>query len=79
MTDAATGQELAKCLKKIVEDCQLELKKMKSCVTDGAGAMIGRHNGMVAIIKREVPDLINIHCVCHRLALACADASKELN
>lgn len=34
---------------------------------------------MAAIIKREVPDLINIHCVCHRLALACADASKELN
>ena len=64
---------------KTVEDCQLELKKMKSCVTDGAGAMIGRHNGMAAIIKREVPDLINIHCVCHRLALACADASKELN
>ena len=79
MTDAATGQELAKCLKEIVEDCQLELKKMKSCVTDGAGAMIGRHNGMAAIIKREVPDLINIHCVCHRLPLACADASKELN
>ena len=40
--------------------------------------MIGRHNGMAAILKRDVPDLINIHCVCHRLALACADASKEL-
>ena len=51
MTDAATGQELAKCLKKIVEDCQLELKKMTSCVTDGAVAMIGRHNEMAAIIK----------------------------
>ena len=57
----------------------MELKKMKSCVTDGAGAMIGRHNGMAANIKRDVPDLINIHCVCHRLALACADASKELS
>lgn len=57
----------------------MELKKMKSCVTDGAGAMIGRHNGMAAIIKRDVPDLINIHCVCHRLALACADAAKELS
>lgn len=34
---------------------------------------------MAAIIKREVPDLINIHCVCHSLALVCADASKELN
>ena len=34
--------------------------------------MIGRHNGLAAIIKREVPDLINIHCVCHRHTLACA-------
>ena len=41
--------------------------------------MIGRHNGMAAILKRDVPDLINIHCVCHRLALARADASKELS
>lgn len=79
MTNGATGEELAKCLKNIVQECQMELKKMKSCVTDGAGAMIGRHNGMAAIIKRDVPDLINIHCVCHRLALACAVASKELS
>ena len=79
MTNGATGEELAKCLKNIVQECQMELKKMKSCVTDGAGAMIGRHNGMAAIIKRDVPDLINIHCVCHRLALACADATKELS
>lgn len=79
ITNGATGEELAKCLKNIVQECQMELKKMKSCVTDGAGAMIGRHNGMAAIIKRDVPDLINIHCVCHRLALACADASKELS
>lgn len=78
MTDAATGEELAKCLKKVVQECQLELKKMKSCVTDGAGAMIGKHKGMAAIIKKDVPDIINIHCVCHRLALACADASKDL-
>ena len=38
-----------------------------------------RSIAMAAIIKRDVPDLINIHCVCHRLALACAAASKELN
>ena len=63
MTDAATGQELAKSLKKIVQECQMKLKKMKRCVTDEAGAMIDRHNGMVVIIKRDVPDLNNIHCV----------------
>jgi len=71
MTDAATGQELAKCLKKIVQECQMKLKNMKSCVTDGAGAMIGRYNGMAAIIKRDVPDLINIHCVPQTCTCMC--------
>ena len=51
---------------------------MKSCVSDGANAMLGAHNGMVAHIQKKVPDLVNIHCVCHRLALACVDTCKEL-
>ena len=70
MINAATGQDLAKYLKKIVQECQMKLK-MKSCVTDGAGAMIGRHNGMAAIIKRDVPDLINIHCVPQTCTYMC--------
>lgn len=36
---------------------------MKSCVSDGANAMLGAHNGMVAHIRKKVPDLVNIHCV----------------
>ena len=30
MTNGATEEELAKCLKNIVQECQMELKKMKS-------------------------------------------------
>ena len=42
--------------------------------------MTGVHNG-VAVRLRENQDLIhmlNIHCICHRLELACADASYQL-
>lgn len=34
---------------------------------------------VAAIIKRDVPDLLNIQCVCHKLALACADACRDLS
>lgn len=53
MTEAATGQELTKCPKNIVQDCQIDLKKMKSCDKDGVGATIGRHSEMAAMIKRD--------------------------
>ena len=74
----ATGKALAESLEGILEKCSLDISKMKSCVSDGANAMLGAHNGMVAHIRKKVPDLVNIHCVCHRLALACVDTCKEL-
>ena len=74
----ATGKALAESLEGILEKCSLDILKMKSCVSDGANAMLGAHNGMVAHIRKKVPDLVNIHCVCHRLALACVDTCKEL-
>lgn len=57
----------------------MELKKMKSCVIDGVGVMIGRYNGMVVIIKRDVLDFINIYCVCYRFVFVCVVAFKELS
>ena len=74
----ATGKALAESLEGILEKCSLDISKMKSCVSDGANVMLGAHNGMVAHIRKKVPDLVNIHCVCHRLALACVDTCKEL-
>ena len=74
----ATGKALAESLEGILEKCSLDISKMKSCVSDRANAMLGAHNGMVAHIRKKVPDLVNIHCVCHRLALACVDTCKEL-
>lgn len=70
----ATG----KALEGILEKCSLDISKMKSCVSDGANAMLGAHIGMVAHIRKKVPDLVNIHCVCHQLALAYVETCKEL-
>ena len=31
--------------------------------------MVGKNNGVAALLKRENPRLVNVHCICHRLAL----------
>ena len=40
--------------------------------------MVGKNNGVSALLKRENPRLVNVHCVCHRLALACGDSNNEV-
>ncbi|XP_071042627.1 uncharacterized protein [Parasteatoda tepidariorum] len=37
-----------------------------SAATDGPSAMVGRHRGFIALLKREIPDILTIHCVIHR-------------
>ncbi|XP_077977576.1 zinc finger protein 862-like [Glandiceps talaboti] len=44
---------------------------------DGASVMMGRKNGVAALIKRDVPYLIEMHCVAHRLELGVLKAIKE--
>ena len=38
--------------------------------------MMGRQNGVLKKIKYDVPHLIEMHCVAHRLELAILDAFK---
>jgi len=40
--------------------------------------MIGQNNGVVAQLKKVNPVIINVHCICHKLALACTDTNKEI-
>ena len=40
--------------------------------------MIGRNSGVSTQLKALNPALINIHCICHRLALAAAQAAGEI-
>ena len=41
--------------------------------------MVGKENGVAAKLKREAKLLLNVHCICHRLALACGDANDQIS
>ena len=50
---------------------------MGSLCTDGASVMIAK-NGVAGKLKNENPQLINIHCICHILALACVQSNDDV-
>lgn len=56
----------------------LDINKLSSLASDGASVMTGSRNGVAAKLRESVPTLINIHCIWHRLALACNDANDSL-
>ena len=52
--------------------------KLVGLGTDGASVNIGTQGGLGAILKKDVPYLIQIHCIAHKLELAVLDACKQV-
>ena len=46
---------------------------------DGASVNMGCRGGIVAILRVEIPHLVEVHCVAHRLELSVLDACKEVS
>jgi len=57
---------------------KIPLKNVRGLATDGASVMTGKTRGLAALLKKDVTSLVAVHCVCHRLALACIDTNEEL-
>ena len=73
-----TAETIETALLKYLENKSLPLAKFVGFGTDGEKVMTGRVNGVAARLKRHQPILTSIHCVCHRLALAAAQAGKDV-
>ena len=48
--------------------------KLVSICVDGAAANLIIHNGLSTLLKQDLPWLIAVHCMNHRLELAIKDA-----
>ena len=75
---SANAETLFQVLCSKLNELGLDVTKVGGMASDGASVMLGRNNGVAAKLKAIVPSVIVVHCVCHRLALACADSNQEL-
>jgi len=46
--------------------------------SDGASVMLGSRRGLAARLKEVNCRIMSIHCICHKLALACVATAKDV-
>ncbi|KAG1664805.1 Zinc finger protein 862 [Nymphon striatum] len=56
----------------------LDVKNLVGLGSDGASVMFGRKGGIGVRLEKDAPHMVHVHCVAHRLALACSDAAKNI-
>ena len=45
--------------------------------SDGASVNLGKNHSVTALLKKDVPQLLAVHCVSHRLELSVLDALRK--
>ena len=70
-TIAAEVQSKLQCL-------GLEVANLVGLGSDGASVMFGKKGGVGVLLSENAPMLTHVHCVAHRLSLACSDAAKDI-
>ncbi len=55
------------------------IHKLVGMGSDGASVMLGANNGVAALLKKEQPALVTIHCFRHKLELAYKDSVKGVD
>ena len=66
------------CLTKKMQALPTDIGNLKVFVSDGASVMTGAEGGVAAKLRKDFAStMINIHCICHRFALTCADTGDD--
>ena len=75
---SANAETIVNVITEELKQDKLDINKLRSFASDGTSVMTGSRNGVAAKLREQVPNLINIHCICHRLTLACNDTNDTL-
>ena len=75
---ACTAQDIVQAITQFYSKHGLDMQRMVMLTSDGASVMLGKHNGVAALLKRQIPHLTEQHCVAHREDLGIDDAWKNV-
>lgn len=76
---STTSRDLLQFVHKKIQENKLsdQMQKLVGFGCDGASNMMGKHNGLVALLQKDYTEIIGVHCLAHRLELAYKDAVKN--
>lgn len=69
------AETIYKTLKETLKSFNI-FSKVRSISTDGARTLLSKKNGVVGKLLKDIPGLIHIHCMAHRLNLGISNAWK---
>ena len=58
--------------------CKIDPSKIFGFSSDGAAVMTGKDSGVATRLLSDNPYMVSMHCVAHKLALSCVDATKSV-
>jgi len=67
-----TGEYIARKLKEVLDDLNLDINNLRGQGYDGAANMSSKRVGVQAQIKKDAPLAVYTHCASHRLNLVIA-------
>ncbi|KAE8736862.1 hypothetical protein FOCC_FOCC017682 [Frankliniella occidentalis] len=76
--EAGNAAAIVKGIKEVLARYKLDIQKMRGLGSDNASVVTGCHDGVFAMLQREVPHLVLVRCVCHSIQLAVAEATARL-
>ena len=77
-SDSADAATITKNVLDELTDCRVSVDQLLGFCSDGASVMVGKRNGVAAKLKELNRSLVSVHCICHKLSLACCDTNEEI-
>ena len=77
-SDSANAATITKSVLDELSECGLSVDQLLGLCSDGASVMTGKRNGVAAKLKELNKSLVSVHCICHKLSLACCDTNDEI-
>ncbi|XP_078614277.1 uncharacterized protein C17orf113-like [Branchiostoma floridae x Branchiostoma japonicum] len=74
---SSNAENIFRALVSTLQEYGVPLAKVCGLGTDGANVMVGRTNGVAALLKRENGEAFSTHCVAHRHSLAVSQAAAN--
>ncbi|WAR04742.1 ZN862-like protein [Mya arenaria] len=71
----ANAESIFSKLTCMLEQKGIDIVKFCGVSTDGASVMVGSKSGVVTRVNKEVPGVLQTHCLAHRLALSCCSGA----
>ena len=75
---SANAETIFNILTQKIDEFGLKLQNLSSMASDGAAVMTGARSGLATGLKEVNSQFITIHCLCHKLALACTDTNGDI-